>query len=69
MDTTVEEMAGILRSTNTMADQFAKTVQDRVGKSVEYDEILAVMKKTPAKSLTMAKIVAKLRRQLEKQKK
>ena len=68
MDSTVEEMAEVLRSSETMADQFAKRVQDRVGQPVEYDEILAVMKKTPAKSLTMVKIVAKLRRQLEKKK-
>jgi len=68
MESTVEEMAEVLRSSETMADQFAKRVQDRVGQPVEYDEILAVMKKTPVKSLTMAKIVAKLRRQLEKNK-
>ena len=66
MESTVEEMAGILRSTEEMADQFAQRVQERVGSPVPYDEILGVMNKMSAKSLTMAKVVNKVRRELEK---
>jgi hypothetical protein len=68
MDTTVQEIAGILRSTENMADQFAQRVQERVGHPVPYAEILTVMKKMSAKSLSMGKVVTKLRRQLEKKK-
>ncbi len=68
MESTVQEIAEVLRSTETMADQFAKRVQERLGRPVPYAEILAVMKKTPAKSLTMNRVVTKLRRQLEKKK-
>ena len=68
MESTVQEMAAVLRPTETMADQFAKRVQERVGQPVSYAEILAVMKKGSAKSLSMKKVVAKLRRQLEKKK-
>jgi hypothetical protein len=68
MESTVQEMAEVLRSTETMADQFAKRVQERLGQPIPYVEILAVMKKTPAKSLSMTRVVTKLRRQFEKQK-
>ena len=37
MESTVEEMAEVLRSSETMADQFAKRVQDRVGHRQEED--------------------------------
>jgi hypothetical protein len=69
MESTVQEMAQVLRSTETMADEFAKRVQERVGSPVPYGEILAVMKMGSAKNLSMAKVVTKLRRQLEKKKK
>ncbi len=68
MESTVEEMAKILRSTDTMAEQFAKRVQERVRRPVSYAEILVVMKKMPTRSLSMSKVVTKLRRQLEKKK-
>ena len=68
MESTIKEMAEVLRTTETMADQFAKRVQEHVGRPVAYTEILAVMNKMSAKSLSMSKVVAKLRRQLEKKK-
>jgi hypothetical protein len=66
MESTVQEIAEVLRSTETMADQFAQRVQECVGSPGPYDEILGVMKKMSAKNLTMQKVVTKLRRQLEK---
>jgi hypothetical protein len=66
MESTIQEMAEVLRSTETMADQFAKRVQERVGRPVSYTEILAVMKKMSAKSLSMTNVVIKLRRQRKK---
>ena len=66
MEYTVQEMAEVLRSTETMADQFAKRVQERVGRPVPYTDILAVMKKSSAKTLSMDRVVAKLRQQLQK---
>jgi hypothetical protein len=66
MESTIQEMANVLRSTETMADQFAKRVQERVGRPVSHAEILAVMKKMSAKSLSMNRVVTKLRRQREK---
>lgn len=68
MESTIQEMAAVLRSTETMADQFAKRVQERVGQPVSHAEILTVMKRMPVKSLSMAKVVAKIRREREKKK-
>jgi hypothetical protein len=68
METTVQEMAEVLRSTENMADQFAQRVQERVGHPVPYVEILGVMKKMSAKTLSMDKVVTKLRRQPKKKK-
>jgi G3E family GTPase len=69
MEYTVQEMAEVLRSTETMADQFAKRVQERLGRQVPYADILAVMKKSSAKTLSMDKVVAKLRQQRKKKSK
>ena len=66
METTVKEIATVLRSSETMAEQFAKLVQERVGRPVPYAEILASMEEISAKSLTMTKVVAKLKRKRSK---
>ena len=63
MESTIREMAAVLHSTVTMADQFAKQVQQHVGRPVSHAEILAAMKKISAKQLSMNKVVARLRRQ------
>jgi hypothetical protein len=63
MESTVKEIAAILRSTETMADRFAQRVQQRVGQPVSHAEILTVMKGISARSLSMEKVVAKVRRQ------
>jgi hypothetical protein len=69
MEATTKEIAAILRSTETMADRFAQLVQERVGQPVPQAEILAVMQKMPIKSLTMAKVVVKIRQEREKRRK
>jgi len=66
METTVKEIATVLRSSETMAEQFAKLVQERVGRPVPYAEILASMEEISARSLTMTKVVAKLKRKRSK---
>jgi hypothetical protein len=63
METSTKEIAAILRSTDSMADQFATQVQERVGQPVSHAEILAVLKKMSPKQLSMNKVVAKIRRQ------
>jgi hypothetical protein len=63
MESTIKEIAAVLRSTETMAEQFAKEVQQRVGQPVSHAEILAAMKKISAKQLSMVKVVAKIRQQ------
>ena len=63
MESTIREMAAVLHSTVTMADEFAKQVQQRVGQPVSHAEILAAMKKISAKQLSMNKVVARIRRQ------
>jgi hypothetical protein len=63
MDSEIKEIAAVLHSTETMAAQFVKRVQERVGQPVPHAEILATMKKMSAKTLSMAKVVAKLRQQ------
>ena len=63
MDITEKEIAVVLRSTDEMATKFAERVQERVGQAVSYADILAVMEAMPSSSLTMDKVVSKLRRQ------
>jgi hypothetical protein len=41
VEITIIEIAAVLRSTESMADQFAKQVQQRVGQPVSHAEILA----------------------------
>jgi hypothetical protein len=65
METTTKEIAAVLRSTDSMADQFAMQVQERVGQPVSHAEILAVMKKMSPRALSMNKVVAKIRQQLK----
>jgi hypothetical protein len=64
MKTTVQEIAAVLRSTDRMAEGFAQRVQERVGQPVPYTDILAEMRKMPPTSLSMAKVVLRLKRQL-----
>jgi hypothetical protein len=66
METMTKEIAAVLRSTDSMADQFAILVQQRLGQSVSHAEILAVMKKMSPKQLSMRKVVAKIRQQRKK---
>ena len=68
MESTIKEMAALLRTTETMADQFAERVQQRVGSPVTPEEILAAMKKISVKSLSMAKVIAKVQQQRERKK-
>jgi hypothetical protein len=64
MESTIKEIAAILRSTDKMADGFARRVQERVGEPVPYADILAVMQQIPSTSLTMTKVVTKLKKEL-----
>lgn len=64
MATTVQEIAAVLRSTDKMATGFAQRVQERVGEPVPYEDILAEMRKMTSTSLSMAKVVLRLKRQL-----
>jgi len=63
METTTKEIAALLRSTDEMAAQFVERVQARIGEPMPEAEILAVMKKISAKSLTMQKVVTKAQQQ------
>lgn len=64
MEATIKEIAAVLRSTDTMAQGFAKRVQERVGQPVPYSDILAVMQKIPSTRLSMTRVVTLLERQL-----
>lgn len=66
MESTVKEIAAVLRSTESMAAQFAQRVQDRVGQPVSYAEILSAMQKISARSLSLEKVVAKVQQQQKK---
>jgi hypothetical protein len=63
MEIMTKDIAAVLRTTDTMADQFAILVQERVGQPVSHAEILAVIKKMSPKQLSMTKVVAKIRQQ------
>ena len=65
METAVKDIAALLRSTNKMANGFAERVQERVGQPVPYTDILDVMQSMSPTTLTMDKVVTKLRRQLQ----
>jgi hypothetical protein len=60
METTIKEIAGLLRSTEQMATQFVQRVESRVGPPVSHAEVLAAMQGISAKTLTMDKVVSKL---------
>ena len=64
METTTKEIAAILRATDSMANAFAQRVQERVGQPVPFTDILAAMRQISSTTLTMDKVVARLRRQL-----
>jgi hypothetical protein len=66
MEATVREIAAVLRSTEPMADRFVRRVQERMGQPVPHAEILSIMEKIPSKSLTMGKVVTKIKREQEK---
>ncbi len=60
----IEEIAAVLRSTESMAEGFADRVQERVGQPVSHSEILAVLEDMAAARITMDRVVSKLRSQL-----
>jgi hypothetical protein len=64
METRIEQMAAVLRSTDSMAEGFAERVQERVGQPVSHDEILAVLEGISPPRITMDRVVSKLRRRL-----
>jgi hypothetical protein len=66
MEATIQEMANVLRSTDTMAGEFADRVRERVGDPVSNDEILATMQKMSPKTLSMKRVVDKINRQKSK---
>lgn len=63
MDIEISEIAAVLRATDDMAAKFAERVQERLGRPVTHAEILAVMDRISPTSLTMDKVVSKLRRE------
>lgn len=66
MENEVKEIAGVLRSTEAMAEKFAQRVQERVGQPVSYEGILDVMQHMSPTTLTMDKLVTRLKRELDK---
>jgi hypothetical protein len=66
MSLEIQEIAQTLRATEPMALQFAERVQERVGQPVSYAEILTAMKKISAKTLSLDKVVAKVKEQQSK---
>ena len=64
MEPIVKGIAAVLRSTDSMAAGFAERVQERVGQPVPLEDILDVMQSMSPKTLTMDKVVTKLKRQL-----
>ena len=65
METTIKEIAAVLRSTDKMAEGFARRVQEKVGQPVPYNDILAVMRQIPSTRLSMTKVVIELRKVLQ----
>ena len=65
METTPKSIAAILRAPDRLATAFARRVQERVGQPVPFTDILAAMRQISSTTLTMDKVVARLRRQLQ----
>lgn len=63
MESEVKQIAATLRSTEKMAERFAQRVQERVGYKIPYATILDEMQSISPKSLTMGKLVARIKRQ------
>jgi aspartokinase len=60
METTITEIAAVLRSTEAMAEQFVKRVQERVNEQVPPIVVLSAMQKISIKTLTLEKVVTKV---------
>ena len=67
MEDTTKEIAAVLRSTESMAAEFAQRVQERVGAPVSHAEILAAMQKISSKSLSLEKVVVKVQQRQEQE--
>jgi hypothetical protein len=67
MEDMTKEMAAVLRSTESMAAEFAQRVQERVGVPVSHTEILAAMQKISSRSLSLEKVVTKVQQRQEQQ--
>src|SRR3972149_11399104 len=61
-DRKLEEFAQIFRCTVETAPRYIERIHERIGHEVALDTILAVIRKIPAKRLTMALIVERLRK-------
>lgn len=64
METKIQEIAAVLRSTDRMAESFAERVQERVGQPISHDEILAVLEGMSPLRISMDRVVSTLRSQL-----
>jgi hypothetical protein len=64
METKIEEIAAVLRSTDSMAEGFAERVQERLGQPVSHAEILVALEGISPPRITMDRVVSKLRSQL-----
>lgn len=61
MDSTIKEIAAVLHSTESMAAQFVQRVQERVDQPVSHADILIVMQKIPPKSLSLEKVITRVK--------
>ena len=63
---TINQIAGVLRSTVKMASAFTDSVRNKIGQDVSDQMILEVLKKSSPRSIEINKIVAKINIELNK---
>jgi hypothetical protein len=62
----IHEIAKTLRCTDTMAEAFVRSVRDKIGQDAAEETILAVVKRLPPRTISIAKVVAGVRQELSK---
>jgi hypothetical protein len=62
----IHEIAKTLRCTDAMAEAFVRSVRDKIGQDAPEETILVVVKRLPPRAISIAKVVAGVRQELNK---
>ena len=67
METTINEIASTLRSTEKMASAFVGSIQEKIGQDVSEQLILTVLKKFNPRSIEIGRVVVAVKQEMTRQ--